>query len=244
MDKKAQIAFIIIAAIFIAIVAALVIYAANHFRNKNSAEPLVFEKTSIENYVSSCIKKTAEGSLRLLGRQGIIVLDSYLQAPNSGVEYYIYGSRSRVPPIEKLQSQLSDYLSLNINACLRDFEDFRSQGWDVEKGSANSKVQINQNDVLFEVELPLKVASQGSQLNFEKFSSLLNVRLKYIYDLAAKIADLNAKIPASVDRTDLGSYDVNVTVFPYKDSMVYDIRDSKSLIMGKPYAFRLALNFG
>src|SRR3989344_2850242 len=186
MDKKAQIAFIIIAAIFIAIVAALVIYAANHFRNKNSAEPLVFEKTSIENYVSSCIKKTAEDSLRLLGRQG----------------------------------------------------------WDVEKGSANSKVQINQNDVLFEVELPLKVASQGSQLNFEKFSSLLNVRLKYIYDLAAKIADLNAKIPASVDRTDLGSYDVNVTVFPYKDSMVYDIRDSKSLIMGKPYAFRLALNFG
>ena len=62
-NKNAQITWIIATAIFIFIIAALVFYVTNYFKLKNSIEPLAFERISIENYLNTCIKKTAEDGL-------------------------------------------------------------------------------------------------------------------------------------------------------------------------------------
>lgn len=240
MKKKSQVTFILLLSIFIAIIAALIFYVAYYYKNKNPAEPLVFEKGSIQNYIDSCVKKTAEEGLILLGKQGSLILDDSLKVKDIEI-YYYYKNGNRVPSIENLQVQLSNYVKNNINVCLRGFEDFKKQGWDVEQGSFDAKAQINEKDVNFEADFPLKISDKGSAINFEKFASKLNVRLKYIYDLASKVVDFSSKYKRQIDLSALNDYDVNVTVIDYEESLIYNIADSKSTIMSRPYVFRFAV---
>ena len=243
MNKEAQITFIILIAVFIVIIAALIIYAAGYFTNKASIGTLVFGKASIENYINNCIKSTAENGLKLLGEQGSIAPDNYLQTPYLSIQYYLYNNQSKAPSIEEIQNELASYINDKLGICLKDFEDFKKQGWNVEKGVISSKAQINEQDVSFEINFPIDVSNNGDTINFEKFASILNVRLKYIYNLVSAIIDFNIKNPRSIDRTALNNYNVNITMFPYQDSLVYGIDDSESVIMNSPYRFNFALKF-
>lgn len=239
MNKKGQITLIIAITFFIIIIAALIFYVVNYYK-KNQIDPLIFERASIENYINNCVKKTAEEGLKLLGKQGSIVLDDSIKTPNADVAYY-FNNANKVPSIEKIQNDLSLHMNKNLNVCLKDFEDFKKQGWDVEKVEVNAKTQINQEDVLFEINLPLKVSDKVNTINFEKSVARLDVRLKYIYDLINKIVDFNTKYKRQIDMTTLNDYDVDVTVIDYEGSLVYNIKDPKSLIRNEPYVFRFAV---
>lgn len=223
MKRKAQITLIIVIALFILIIAALIIYAANYYKDKE-AEPLVFERASIENYISNCVKQTSEASLMQFGDNGFSV------------------KSNSVPSIGEIQNQLASYISNNLDICLKDFDDFRKQGWDVEKSGFNAKAQINEQDVSFDVNYPLKISYKENTISFERFASSSNVRLKYIHDLASRIVEFKFRYGKEVDLTTLRDYDLDVTIFPYKGSFVYVIDDHKSLIMGKPYRFKLVIS--
>ncbi len=240
MNKKAQVTLIIAIAVFIVIIAGLIFYVANYYK-KSSIEPLVFEKASIENYINNCIKKTAEDGLRQFGKQGFVVenVKNY-EFLNISENQTIFDN-SKIPSIEQIQNELSFYVDSNLNTCLKDFRDFKRQGWDVEKGNINAKTQINQEDVVFDVNFPIKVSDKVSTLNFDRFVIKLDIRLKYIYDLINKIVDFDSKYKRQVDMTMLNAHDVNVTIFEVQDSLVYVIDDSKSLIMNEPYRFVLSI---
>ena len=222
MKRKAQVTMVIVIAIFILAIAALAIYAANYFK-KNSQEPLVFEKASVENYINSCARSTAENGLKQLGKQGFAA-DS-----------------SKIPGIEDMQNQLAAYVNNNLNYCLNDFEDFEKEGWDVKKGEVNAKAQINEQDVSFDVSYPIKITNEGNTISFERFAVKLNVMLKYIHELAGKIAEFKFKYGKEADLTTLSEYNLEVTIFPDDGSFVYAIDDPKSLIMNKPYRFVLTI---
>ena len=225
MKRKAQVTLIVVAALFILVIVALAIYAGNYFK-KRSQEPLVFERASIENYVSNCVKLTSEESLIQFGKRGFNV-DS-----------------NKVLSIDEMQNQLASYVNSNLNPCLNDFEDFRKAGWGVENGDVNAKAQINEQDVGFDVSYPLKISNNENTISFERFASKSNVRLKYIRELATKIVDFKFKYGKEVDLTTLRDYDLEVTIFPDKGSFVYVIDDHKSLIMNEPYRFVLRINQG
>ncbi len=243
MSRKAQITFMILIAVLIVIIAALIIYAAG-FMNENAIGPLAFDKASIENYINNCIKGTAENGLKLLGKHGSIAPDYYLDTPYLSIQYYFYDNQNKMPSIEKMQNELELYMNENLGACLKDFEDFKKQGWNVEKGGISSKAGINEQDVSFEINFPVKVSFGDNAISFEKFASRLNVRLKYIYNLIFAIIDFNARHQKSIDRTALSNYNVNITVLPYGNSMAYVIDDSESLVANSPYRFNFALRFG
>ena len=222
MGKKSQMTVMIAIAIFILIIATLIFYIANYYK-KSLKEPLVFERASIESYISNCIKKTAEDGLMLFGKMGFNI------------------DENSIPGIDDVQGQLASYMNSNLDICLKDFDDFRKQGWDVEKGDVNAKAQINEQDVSFDVDYPLKVSDKSNTINFERFALSLNIRLKYIYELVNEIAEFKFKYNKEVDLTTLRDYDLEVTVFPDKKSFVYVIDDKKSLIMNEPYRFRLTI---
>jgi hypothetical protein len=221
--QKSQVTLIIAIALFILIIAAFIIYVANYYKNKNPIEPLVFERVSIENYINNCVKKTAEDGLKLLGKEGFVV------------------DNSLIPSMEEMQNQLSSYVDKNLNICLKNFEDFENQGWDVGKNSLGTKTQINEKDVSFDVNYQLTISDKTNIINFERFATKLNIRLKYIYELVSKIVDFKSKYNKEVDLTTLRDYDFEVTVFTNKDSFVYVIDDHKSLIMNEPYRFILTI---
>ena len=223
MVRKAQVTLIIAIALFILVIGGLIIYAANYYKNKNK-EPLVFERASIENYISNCVKKTSEESLIQFGKKGFAV-DS-----------------DKIPGIDEVQNQLASYIDSNLGICLNDFEDFKKQGWDVEKGGFRAKAQINEQDVSFDASYPLKISDDANTISFERFASKANIRLKYIYRAASEIVEFKFKHDKEVDLTALRDYDLDITIFPDKNSFVYVIDDNKSLIMGKPYRFKLVIN--
>lgn len=224
MSKKSQITLVIAMAVFIFLVAALIFYISYYYKSKNPVEPLAFERAAIESYINSCVKKTAEEGLKSLGKKGLVS-----------------GANSKIAPIESLQNELSSHVNNNLDICLRDFEDFRKQGWNVEKNSHDAKAQINEQDVSFEVAYPLRVSSKENTLNFERFFAKVDVRLKLIYEALSRIAEFKFKYKREVDLTELSSYDLEFTVFPDRNSFVYVIDDKKSLIMNEPYRFRLAI---
>lgn len=222
MEKKSQITLVIALALLILIIAAFIIYSGNYLK-KNNQEPLIFERASIENYINDCVKGTAENGLKQLGKKGFAV------------------DKPEIASIEEMQSQLADYINSNLDSCLDNFNDFERAGWDVEKGSINAKAQINEKDVSFDVDYPIKVANEGSTISFERFTSIVNVRLKYIHELAGKIVEFKFKHNKEVDLTTLSEYDLEVTIFPDKEDFVYVIDDHKSLIMNEPYRFILKI---
>lgn len=224
MSKKSQVTLIIAMAVFIFLVAALIFYISYYYKSKNPVEPLAFERAAIESYVNNCVKKTAEEGLKSLGKKGLVS-----------------GANSKIAPIESLQNELSSYVNNNLDICLRDFEDFKKQGWDVEKNAHDAKAQINEQDVSFDVAYPLRVSSKENTLNFGRFFAKVDVRLKLIYGALSSIAEFKFKYKREVDLTELSSYDLEFTVFPDRDSFVYVIDDKKSLIMNEPYRFRLAI---
>ena len=222
MKRKAQVTLIIAIALLILIIAALIIYASNYFK-KNNQQPLVFERAGIESYISNCVKKTAEDGLVQSGRNGFVAKDA------------------GIPSIEEAQGKLSSYMDSNLNACLKDFEDFKKEGWDVESGNVNAQAQINELDVGFNVYDPIKITDKENTLSFDRFAAKVDVRLKYIHELAAKIAEFKFKYSKEVDLTTLREYDLEVTIFPDKGFFVYVIDDHKSLIMNEPYRFILRI---
>lgn len=222
MKKKSQITLIIAIALLILAIAALAIYAANYFK-KNAQEPLVFERTSVESYINNCVKSTAENGLKQFGKQGFAA-DS-----------------SKIPGIEDMQNQLAAYVNNNLNSCLNDFKDFENEGWNVEKGTVNAKAQINEQDVSFNVDYPIKVTDKANTISFDRFAVKLNVRLKYIHELMGKIAEFKFKYGKEADLSTLRNYDLEVTIFPSEGYFVYVIDDHKSLIMNEPYRFVLRI---
>lgn len=222
MEKKSQVTLIIALALLILIIAAFIIYAGNYFK-KSRPEPLIFERANLESYISSCVKGTAENGLLQLGKRGFTI------------------DKPEITSIEKMQGQLADYINSNLNECLDDFRKFEKAGWDVEKGTVNAKAQINEKDVSFDVNYPIKVVYNGNTLSFEKFASIADVRLKYIHELATGISEFKFKYGKEVDLTALSEYDLEVTIFPDKGYFVYVIDDPKSPIMNEPYRFILKI---
>jgi|GEM_PF-5492078 hypothetical protein len=222
MKRKAQITLMIAIAFFVILIAFLIIYAGNYF--KSPGQPLVFERASIENYISNCVKKTSEESLIQFGKKGF------------------NADSNKVPSVDEVQSQLASHIDGNLDTCLKDFEDFSKQGWDVEKGKINANAQVNERDVSFDVSYPLKISDDTNTISFERFASKSNIRLKYIHELISKIVDFKFKYGKEVDLTTLREYDLEVTIFPDKNDFVYVIDDHKSLIMGKPYRFKLVIS--
>ena len=242
-NNKAQVTWIIVIGIFILIVAALIFYIANYYKGK-IGHGLEFEKSSIQNYINLCVKNTAENGLKTLGKQGgYIKLENPLETPNGGIAFLLKSNASKVPTIENIESELSLYMKNNLNDCLKEFEDFKKQGWGVEKGELNSKARINLHDVTFEVLYPIKVRYKDETIEVERSLITINVRLRYIYELINKIFDFRIKNSNSIDRTELANYNFNIKVLSHNNFLIYVIDDKKSPIANQPYRFMFALDF-
>lgn len=241
MKRKSQATSVGLLMLLVLLFAVLVLYLVDGYNARLNT--LVFERYSIENYINQCVKKTGEDGLTLLGKQGgAIILKDYIDIQGLGISY-MYRNGNKMPSIGNIQDELSFYINANLKVCFRDFEDFKRMGWGVEKGEVNANTQINQRDVTFEVDFPLKVMNKGKTIQFDRFLVNLNIRLKFIYDMVSSIVSFNEINPGIIDMTELNNYDVNVTIFPYNKSIIYAIDDSKSLIINKPYRFMFAMSF-
>lgn len=105
---------------------------------------------------------------------------------------------SKRPELSKtdnsIEKQLERYIDLKFKECLNDFEPFTEQGFKItETGKIKSDVVIGSDDVAVVIDYPLRAEHQGSSSELRQFLVRIPVNLNKIYDLAAKITNLEIK---------------------------------------------------
>ncbi len=198
--KKAQVTVFIIIGIVLLIVAAIFIYIQE---NRTYIEPALIEPNlmPIKNYVEDCISITSEDAIGLLGAQGGYIeipeeisneKYAYIKVDENGlfkIPFWYYNGISRIPSIEFMENQISEYVTENIKNCIQEFTAFENNFDIKEIKKLNTKTSIKESSVLVEVDYPIMIKDKGKgkASYVRQFSKNVPVGLKQAYDLGVKI---------------------------------------------------------
>ena len=221
--KKAQITLFALIGLAILLVIVLILYI-NGGVDLQSA--LQGSKTDqVTAFVEDCISQVSDEALNRLGQQGgYLDVDQFeiyraqYDPFNSNVlslgdgalflPYWLYQrdngqDRSEIPQLYKsytddnsIQDQLEQYITMNVNLCLNDFNEFKGQGMQITaQKELQTSVIIGETDVTIAVTYPLQVSASSAVVaeknqksyTLEKFSASKSVRLKKIYELGRDI---------------------------------------------------------
>ena len=185
MKKRAQITPFIILGLVLFASFMFMFYITNSLSSKQKIKHLTFDHSTIDLYVTSCLDRVATSALVLLGKQGgYIEPPSFIQTPRYKVTYLLDNLTIRIPPVEVMESQLSSYISNNLNvACLNDFDIFRQQHWNVSYGQPDVETDINPASVVFRATFPLSVTKGDTTIKLDRFIVTKDVRLAHILSL-------------------------------------------------------------
>ncbi len=197
--KRSQVTIFIILAI--AIVAVIVLFYAFKSDLFKTAVPSEFEP--VYSYYISCVKEETSNGALLLGQTGGYInlpefspgsvympFSSQLDFLGTGVPYWYYISgngvvKEQAPSLEKMQSQLNDYLNQRLLRC--DFSRFEQQGFVVEIGNADVESKISDNSIGIEIKQDLKISYGDAKWETKENSVSVDSHLGKFFNLAQKI---------------------------------------------------------
>ena len=130
--RKAQVTIFIIVAVVIVVIAGIVFYVVNS-NQKNKLSQEFFESAEIkpklyeiENHISDCITQSTRDSIETIGVQG-----GYYNKPESSedyfdlewtfIPYYYGGGEFKIPGLDNVEKELSDYVKDNVDVCMEGF---------------------------------------------------------------------------------------------------------------------------
>jgi len=158
-------------------------------------------------YYLSCMEERTKTGIGLLGQQGGYIYTNELPfepgsdyAPTSsqldlngaGVPYWFYVSGNNIvkqqkPTKEKMESELTRFISEGINDC--NFNDFNNQGIYVDVYSGDVNVVITDNSVEVSMNNPVYFYFENESAVVSSNSLSVNSKLGKFYNLASKVMD-------------------------------------------------------
>lgn len=101
------------------------------------------------------------------------------------------------PPLKRsegsrsIESQLDDYIKVNVKGCTGDFRAFKEEGYEIaESGDIKITSTVLDHDVLFVMEYPLAASREGVAKDIKSFYVRIPVELKNMYELATILSNL------------------------------------------------------
>jgi len=190
--------------IFIIIAILLVVAIGIVFVVKDSLNPVEINpqigSDNVGDFVTNCLKITAEKGIVVIGRQG-----GYYNVPalsvsytgndsepekyftnlgNIRVPYYWDGvSLDNLPSQEQIEEQLSVYVRDNLDRCINDFDIFKQKGFDVEKGIINASAKIYEEKVIVSLDYPITITKGESTQTKKIYSAEIPIRLGLAFNL-------------------------------------------------------------
>ncbi|TKJ17696.1 hypothetical protein CEE44_04150 [Candidatus Woesearchaeota archaeon B3_Woes] len=95
------------------------------------------------------------------------------------------------PNIEK---QLEGYIDDALDFCLNNFQEFKSQGFEITTGKPKTTVTIRDNDVLVYTKYKLEAQKGTARFEINEFIKIIPLELKKIYELAESIKTLETNL--------------------------------------------------
>ncbi len=200
LNKKSQVTLFIIIGIILLLTLGIVIYIQE---SRVYVEPELIEPDlmPVKNYVEDCIAITGENAIGILGMQGGYIeipkeiseeKYAYISVDKTGffkIPFWYYNGLSRIPSVEFMENEISDYVTKNIEECINEFIDFENIFDIKEMEKLDTKTSIQERSVLVEIDYPIKIKDKGKgKVSYvRKFSTEIPVRVKQAYDLGVKI---------------------------------------------------------
>ncbi|MBS3097932.1 hypothetical protein J4209_04020 [Candidatus Woesearchaeota archaeon] len=109
----------------------------------------------------------------------------YLKSDNECINCTV---SSAAPTIAEIEGQVNRYINREMGSCLRDFEDFRKQGFDFEKGNLNITTRVFQSNVVITLDYPVKIKKDNSDVDLRLFRTEIGLNLINYLAIASSIA--------------------------------------------------------
>ncbi len=232
-NKKAQITMFMIIGIVILIVAG--IFLSIRSTQQPPPEKIISEIAEmpvefqpLNDFVESCISKTAKEGIKKLGFHGGYIdpnkygikanpvnpteSNAFLFNPNdleSSIPYWYYfksnnkceegcSCGSEQPGLHKkdgdpnIEKQLEGYIDDALDFCLNNFQEFKSQGFEITTGKPKTTVTVRDNDVLVYLKYKVEAKKDQSRFEIDEYIKIVPIKLKTIYELAEEIKKYQA----------------------------------------------------
>ena len=233
--KKGQVSvFVIVAVVAIVIIA---IYFSLNGDFGKSVDPKV---KPVYDHVQGCLDIVGTEAIYYVGQSG-----GYFGVPEFAyqdtIAYYLYENRNLMPTKEKIEENLGSYMDFIIPFCLDGFEEFSD--FEIREGDLNSKVLIEDEKVIFNVDYLLSISVEEDTYSFDNFRIEIPSRLGIIHKATGEVMEKQMK------RTDgicLGclyeaseKYEVkfNILDTEQEDTVLMVVRDEKIGIYDNDYEF-------
>jgi len=199
MPKRAQVSIFMIIGIILLIAVGAFFYL-NKLKITEGMDKKAyadFDRQSVESYITLCLKQVSENSIfEIASKGGTFLPDSNIsydnKEPNILAEYQSgFGYNNKMLLKESMEKELSEKIKQNLTDCI-DWNVFTEQGIKVNEGEININTAIIINDVNVVLKYPLELEKQNSIINFDKFSSNINLPLGKFY--AASMDIINQEI--------------------------------------------------
>lgn len=203
---------------------------------------LNLDKSTVSQYMKACIEDVSAEGLMIIGKRGgYLNPEQYIETGDDMIGFL---NSSAMPTERTVEQDLSDYISENIeDNCLKMFKVFKETGWKISHGKINVDVQLTKQSVNIIVNSPITVKKKDKELTIDNFYITHKVRLLYILDSVKNILSSYESNKRWIDIDMIAYYNYNLTIFPYKDRLIFSIKDHKSQLKGKDYTFRFAAGY-
>lgn len=190
MIKRGQVAIIIAVAVVIISLVVVTVVVVNKNKNEDISKFDSDPKLQLlERQIINCAEDTIKESLVEISAKG-----GYYNAPENSLEmdasfipYYYDKGELLIPPINKVENSLEQYINFNLPDCidLIDADEF-----EIQTSITRSNVLIKDNEVLCEIDLPITIIKENERYKYELKEKEIKVdsAIKDLYETADYIA--------------------------------------------------------
>lgn len=202
-SKKGGVTIYIIIGIIILLVAVTAIAYSENIRRfyLESRNP---EVKDVRLFVEQCLQRQTQEAVQIASLQGGYIdipsvlenKGSYLPPPSIleppfKAPYWWDNGVSYVPSEERVELELSNYISENIKSCLtfENIEQFSALNIEIESEPI-AKVKLSSNSVSSRLELPLKITIDDKEIKLKSFSKETKSSFTKLYNAAKEVMDV------------------------------------------------------
>ena len=153
---------------------------------------------AIKFYIDDCMKQSGEKAVVHVSVRGgyYEVIGYHVSYKDINIPYYFYEGQKDMPVRDDIKNELEKAFKNYASECLIGLETFIEQGYMInEKGNVTITASILENNVFFDVNMPLEVIKNEETFNYNKFNANIKIPLNKMINLTEKFAVFQAENP-------------------------------------------------
>ncbi len=229
--KRSQISLFILISLIVLIAVSLVLYlrGVEEFEIDEYLD-VPTEIAPVKTYIDECIKKSATEAAYIIGMQGgyNTLPEKFLELIFSKVPFYYFEGNKLMPSKKDIENEFAVSTNERLEACI-DLSILESKGYKISLGNIETKIKINQNNVIARVNLPLTIEVGETVHEIKDFLYEVPIRLGHIYDVSEELIDKIVEEPYYIDLTFLLEQDLDISIIHQDECTdIYVILDNYS----------------